>query len=422
MSKRRMFAVLLCLCGIVCLLCGCDSADYKKANTLLEKGDFAEARQIYQRLKDKEGYEDCAGKLLECDRVEADASCEAGDYERAGELYQKLAMEDTYWETACEGLRKVAYGQGTQYMESGDYVSAVTSFSAAGEYEDSGALIGECAAALMEDPQAGDSVFFGTYAMNRDETNSPKPIQWRVLARNGDRLLLLGEYILEYCQFGSNGYWDQCELRQWLNGDFYENAFTTSEKAAIQKMLTSDITEDNVFLLSREEAAGLLPEPEDRIAYNHMRGVETEWWLRSQDTGEAAGRCYGQVTPGGEFWYMESLMLSKKESFHGVRPVICVSLSGKTEDAAQNMSLFGYDSDVGFGTRNRDLDRNYTLRGNRTGSAAGGTSSSGSCPACGGTGAIRYNYGSSDLEAWLTGNDAYTLDTCPMCGGSGRVG
>lgn len=423
MRGKRMLALLLCLWGVACLLCGCDGSSYKKANALLEKGDYQEARRIYLKLESGGGYEDSAKKLQDCDFAEANALLEEEDFDEARRLFEKL--ED--YEGAAEGLLRVSYGQGRRSMENGEFAEAVEAFSAAGDYEDSRALIAECAAALMKDPQPGDPVFFGSYEQDRNTEDGAEPMQWRVLARNGERVLLLSEYVLdEQLQFGSNGYWDKCELRQWLNTAFYDAAFSGAEKASIQNMRTSDLTEDGVFLLSREEAEGLLPKPEDRIAHERFFGGEQSWWLRSVDTGTIAGRCYGLVTSGGDFWDHEryaSLLPHQKEEFFAVRPAVCLSLSGAPEEAPQNMSLFGYDSNVSFGNRDRGMDMNYALEDTRLGSAvSGGSGGAGACPACGGTGAIRYNYGSSDLEAWLTGHDAYTIGRCPMCGGSGRVG
>lgn len=43
------------------------------------------------------------------------------------------------------------------------------------------------------------------------------------------------------------------------------------------------------------------------------------------------------------------------------------------------------------------------------------------CLLCNGTGHVRYYYGSSDLEAWLSGHDSYTIGPCTMCKGTGYV-
>ena len=44
----------------------------------------------------------------------------------------------------------------------------------------------------------------------------------------------------------------------------------------------------------------------------------------------------------------------------------------------------------------------------------------GSCPWCNGTGGMKYNYGSSDLEAIFSGHAPSTYGTCGSCGGSGK--
>lgn len=50
----------------------------------------------------------------------------------------------------------------------------------------------------------------------------------------------------------------------------------------------------------------------------------------------------------------------------------------------------------------------------------GSSSSGGKCPSCNGTGYVRYYYGSSDLEAYLSGHDPYTTGKCTMCKGTGK--
>ena len=48
------------------------------------------------------------------------------------------------------------------------------------------------------------------------------------------------------------------------------------------------------------------------------------------------------------------------------------------------------------------------------------TYSTGKCPNCGGSGMAKYYYGSSDLEAYLSGHDSYEVRECPMCHGTGE--
>ncbi|MBP3200920.1 MAG: InlB B-repeat-containing protein, partial [Lachnospiraceae bacterium] len=65
--------------------------------------------------------------------------------------------------------------------------------------------------------------------------------------------------------------WATSDLRTWLNNTFYNKAFNDSEKDAIKKETISTSgsvdTEDNVFLLSTDEANTLFSGNSDRVAY-----------------------------------------------------------------------------------------------------------------------------------------------------------
>jgi hypothetical protein len=61
-----------------------------------------------------------------------------------------------------------------------------------------------------------------------------QPILWRVLGVNNGKALLLSEYILDTRSFDDNSnVWETSDLRTWLNGDFYSDAFSQSERNAI---------------------------------------------------------------------------------------------------------------------------------------------------------------------------------------------
>lgn len=90
-----------------------------------------------------------------------------------------------------------------------------------------------------------------------DLENGLELLSWIVLDSYGDNLLLLSEYIIEAKEFyWWSYYWEDSDIREWLNDDFLNKSFSDDEKSMIQKMITSDKTEDIVFLLSAEEARG----------------------------------------------------------------------------------------------------------------------------------------------------------------------
>ena len=94
------------------------------------------------------------------------------------------------------------------------------------------------------------------------------PMKWRVLRLDGSVAMLLSDRMPDVYPFNSEATdvcWEQCSLRRWLNGEFLNRAFSTSEQAAI---VTTDrenapnyyfgtssgpTTTDRVFVLSEKE-------------------------------------------------------------------------------------------------------------------------------------------------------------------------
>ena len=109
-----------------------------------------------------------------------------------------------------------------------------------------------------------------TFCMGRYEG---KAIEWIVLKKESDSLYVISKDIICQRQFhtnsnsGSNN-WTNCDLRRWLNNDFYNNTFSAGEKEFIMEK-----DSDKITLLSEEEAESLMSESE--------RAVGSWWWLRS---------------------------------------------------------------------------------------------------------------------------------------------
>ena len=94
---------------------------------------------------------------------------------------------------------------------------------------------------------------------------------WRVLEvdREHDRALLIAERPVCNRQYHSKWEditWEHCDLRAWLNGEYFDTAFSEEEKAAIAETHLSNPdnpkyntpggndTSDRIFLLSIDEA------------------------------------------------------------------------------------------------------------------------------------------------------------------------
>lgn len=169
--------------------------------------------------------------------------------------------------------------------------------------------------------QGGKYIVFGQYPQTKDGKDNT-PIEWMILDHNGQRALVVSKYGLDAQPYNITGHaatWETCTLRTWLNGTFYNKAFSSAEQAAI---LTTNVdnskkqcysgwetnggnnTQDNVFLLSYKEAYVYFDVTEDShcnekspvapTAYAIAQGADVDsycktedgtaarwWWLRS---------------------------------------------------------------------------------------------------------------------------------------------
>lgn len=224
-------------------------------------------------------------------------------------------------------ISEAHYQHAQSLMKSGDYKQAYAVFATLKGYADVDAMLANdenllaAAAAAREAMFAvGNYVTFGTYPQTK-AGNDETPIEWLVLARNGDNALLLSRYGLDaqpYHTSYTNITWERCTLRTWLNNDFMNRAFTAAEQSAIlltnvdnssrqcySEWITNggNNTQDKVFLLSYAEANKYLDVTHDdsnnmksRVAptayaiaqgaYTSSSNKTTEgnvaaWWLRS---------------------------------------------------------------------------------------------------------------------------------------------
>ena len=196
------------------------------------------------------------------------------------------------------------------------------------------------------DYKIGETIEFGNYPQDKDGTE--KPIEWIVMKKEGNQVLLLSKYVLDaksYNEGWGDVTWETSDIRQWLNNEFYTTAFNKAEKAKIQTSLIKNEdnseygtsggndTEDKVFLLSEKEADTLFSDEEERIAkateYAEKLGVDINenseekgawWWLRSPGNDSfyaALVNYYGWVDGDG---------IGVNCNVYGVRPALHLNL------------------------------------------------------------------------------------------------
>lgn len=191
-------------------------------------------------------------------------------------------------------------------MNKGMYRDAKTIFISLGNYLDSAEKIKEIAPMVLKSAKVGDYITFGLYEQDNNKSNGNEEIEWLVLAKEGNRILVISKYALNCMPYNASHEtvtWETCTLRKWLNNDFINTAFSADEKAMIPTVTVSadknpsystsagNSTRDQVFLLSITEANKYFSSDRARqckpTAYAVARGAYVNsygncWcWLRS---------------------------------------------------------------------------------------------------------------------------------------------
>ena len=162
----------------------------------------------------------------------------------------------------------------------------------------------------IEASDAGDVIVFGKYEQDNDPSDGKEDVEWLVVAKKGDKRLVVSKYALDCLPFNEeyseDVTWETCTLRGWLNGTFISDAFTTEEQ---EKIVVTKVkadknpsfgtdpgknTEDKIFLLSIPEADRYFDDDAIRVCapteYALSRGAYTDknglaeggaacWWL-----------------------------------------------------------------------------------------------------------------------------------------------
>lgn len=198
-------------------------------------------------------------------------------------------------------------------------------------------------AADIRDAKKGEYITFGEYEQDNNTTNGPEEIEWLVLKRTGNKILVISKYCLDnqtYLGAAMKGTWDTSILRQWLNDDFVNSAFSTNEQGIILQSYVPLDTEyhtdsgketyDKIFLLSMSEAFEYFPSESSRkckaTAYAKAQGAQTDtynyclWWLRTRDRNSLGGE---YVDNAGNIYHWGG---GTETGCEAVRPVMWINV------------------------------------------------------------------------------------------------
>lgn len=231
-----------------------------------------------------------------------------------------------------------AYREAEELLAAGSREAAYKAFMALGDYRDSKqradaiyeSVTGRDALAKAS---VGDTVVFGTYEQDGNRANGPEWIEWLVLDKEEDRLLVISKYGLSSQAYNTTNIsitWGHCTLRDFLNRRFLQDAFSEEEQARIPTLTvraeqnpffdtdSGKDTQDKVFLLSIEEADRYFSSDEARrciptplteaqgacvsITYESDGRATCWWWLRQPGRRNNLAACIdddGSIHPSG---------------------------------------------------------------------------------------------------------------------------
>ena len=257
------------------------NAKYKDAVALLDAGQYSEA---------------------------IDAFSELGDYKDAPQMVIESEGRKKQYEL------ETAYQEAVNLLETGSYIEAYEVFTKLNGYKDSNekanTIYAEHEDEKIKFAKVGDYVSFGAYEQDNNTSNGKEVIEWLVLEVKDRKALVISKYALDYMKYEptakkySSVTWETCTLREWLNNDFVDAAFSDYERAAIPTVIVSadrnseyntkpgNATNDQVFLLSLAEANDFFGSDSARqcvatryaianAVRENKKSGKCQWYLRS---------------------------------------------------------------------------------------------------------------------------------------------
>lgn len=242
--------VALCVCIVVAVLINfviIPSVKYHAAISLKNEGNYNEAISAFEAMN---GYRDSVEQILSCRYDSALALADKGNYAEASTVLKALNQDS----------EQKAFELKTE---------------------------------LLRTAEVGDTIYFGNYEQDDDDSDGKEPIAWRVLAKEDNRILVISNNVIDRISY-PNCY-------TWLNHTFFKEAFSVDEQEIIVKIFLLDADEANQYFNSDE-----------------ARSCGEEWWLTIRRNLSYTVNDHGAISLShGRYSY----------SYAGVRPAMWIDLS-----------------------------------------------------------------------------------------------
>lgn len=327
---------------------------YSRAEKCMRLGTVEGCNSAIRLYESVPGFRSSAAQISECRRkieeIKAKEAARQVAVEKAKKKAKKIAIIATPIVCVCIVfvivlttviIPKQKCNKALDMIESGDYQQALILLKSLPQK-----YIQSVESLMLAKAIPGDTVFFGEYEQDNLTSNGKEGIEWLVLDKKNDKVLLISKHVLvdkAFDESGSNATWENCSLRKWLNADFINDAFSTAEQSKIQSTQvpadknpkfdvdSGNPTTDKVFLLSVLEVEKYFSSAETKELFDVVAGsnVSNPWWLRTSGASgsifnfsDGLQNCATLITISGAISYGGNPVGTAK----GVRPAMWVSL------------------------------------------------------------------------------------------------
>ncbi len=357
-DRKKMIIVIplifLCVAGLIIVQRKViPNYDYRYAVDLMEDGKYHEAIAEFRALGD---YKDSEEKIAECEAalneavyVKAVENMNAGRYDEAIAVFETLhGYKDS--KNLIEKCLEGKYNLAPALLAEGKYKEAVDIYYSLEEYKDSHALAQEICKQhgldTIQGADVGDIVYFGQYEQDDNPHDGKEYIEWVILEKRNGKTLVISRYGLDCKWYNPQEdiTWEDSYIRSWLNGTFYDGAFSEEEKGKIvlanirpEKNPVHDTkpgnaTRDRIFLLSQGEANQYFSTVLERqcfptkfamahgtYCYDNYGGT-CGWWLRSPGLNQ----CSAAIV--NEYGWASNDGIGVEYGWAAVRPALWINL------------------------------------------------------------------------------------------------
>lgn len=277
----------------------------------VELGDYKDSREqaravklaTVQEYKNDNRFEDALSLLESLGYSETDELYIEIKYDHALYLSREkqyyhalviLGELDENYKNVSEEIKFAKYWLACSYMEDADdnflLGWAENYFEELGDYLDSEEKLVEIDHLRYVNVDVGEIISFGKFKQNI----TLDPVKWKVLTRIGTCVLVISEKVLDCHEYGGET-WKDSTIRSYLNGEFFNTAFTSEEQAMIPTVTVKNPdnetygtygggdTEDKIFLLSLSEVKRYIADGNETPDHEARRAEGTSWALDKYD-------------------------------------------------------------------------------------------------------------------------------------------